>query len=102
VWLGLRWSHAKREHELMLRFLLKRLGLLQRVVCSNPNVWTSLRTTGKRSWLYLMNLTSSPMEAHAWVFPTWHFTYFDVGPHSLPPMTVRVVEVTQSVIRRVL
>jgi beta-galactosidase len=102
VWLGLRWSQAKREHERMLRHLLKRLGLLQRVVCSNPNVWTSLRTAGKRSWLYLMNLASSPMEAHAWVFPTWHFTYFDVGPHQLPPMTVRVVEVTQSVIREIL
>ncbi len=57
LFLGFRWLHAKREHEHMLTYLLQRLGLHKRVVCSNPNVWTSFRTSGKRSWLFLMNLS---------------------------------------------
>jgi hypothetical protein len=61
--LSFQWSHGKHEHSAMLLKLLGRLGLHQAVVGSNPNVWSTVRTDGKRAMLFAMNLTSSPMEA---------------------------------------
>jgi len=84
--LGLRWFHAMREHERMLSALLSRLGLRQRVACSNPNVWTSLWSDGKKSALFLMNLLSAPQEA------TVSIDGRDLGMHRLKAMTVKVVE----------
>ena len=46
IFLGFRWYHAMHEHEYLMKSLLKDLGLQQKVVCSNPNVWTSLRSNG--------------------------------------------------------
>jgi hypothetical protein len=33
------------------------------VRCSNPNVWTSLRTDGENRMVFAMNLLSAPMSA---------------------------------------
>lgn len=94
IFLGLRWAHARREHERMLRLLLERLGLAPRVFCCNPNVWTSLRTAGSRSMLFVMNLLSSPMEAEVRCRPCWSAEMIDAGHLALDPMTVRYVELT--------
>jgi beta-galactosidase len=91
--LGLRWFHAKREHEQMLKVLLKSLGLKQKVECSNPNVWTSLRTAGMRSMLFIMNLLSSPMEAHVDCRPSWSEAILETGKHELGPMSVKTFEI---------
>jgi hypothetical protein len=90
--LGFRWGQGMREHERMLGELLTGLGLRRKVVCSNPNVWTSLRTAGERSMLFLMNLLSSPQEASVSCRPTWARDMIDTGQHALPPMTVKCVE----------
>ena len=92
--LGFRWLHAKREHEHMLQAVLSRLGLRQRVICNNPNVWTSLRTSGNQSLLFLMNLLSSSMEAAVECWPAWSNAPVDAGHHTLAPMTVKVIELS--------
>jgi len=92
VFLGFRWYHARREHEAMLTGLLKRLGLKQRIVCSSPNVWCTLRTAGRRSVLFVMNLNSSPMAAAVACRPRWSRRMIDTGLHKLPAMTVKAVD----------
>ena len=91
--LGLRWYHAKREHEQMLRALLLSLGLKQKIDCSNPNVWTSLRTSGAHSMLFIMNLLSSPMEARVDCRPAWSEGILETGSHELAPLTVKTFEI---------
>ncbi len=63
VFLGFHWMHAKNEQGQMLSWLLKELGLIQRVICSNPNIWTTLRRHADKSMLFAMNLSTSDMEA---------------------------------------
>jgi len=94
LFLGFRWIHAKREHEQMLRALMKRLGIKQRVNCSNPSVWTSLRTKDSKSVLFLMNLLSSPMEADVACQPAFRNVMVSAGRHHLEAMTVKMVEIT--------
>lgn len=90
--LGFVWHHAMREHEQMLGFLLERLGLRRRIECDNPNVWVTLRTAGRRSMLFLMNLFSAPMEASVHCRPSWSDSMIATGRHKLPAMTVKRVE----------
>jgi beta-galactosidase len=97
VW-GFRWTHAKSEHRRMMTALLERLGARQKVVCSNPTVWTSLRTSGTtngsaggRSLLFVMNLLSSPQEARVTCRPAWSSAPIDTGAHALQPMSVKVI-----------
>jgi beta-galactosidase len=93
IFLGFRWLHAKHEHEQMLRALLKRLRLKQKVNCSNPNVWTSLRTKGSRAILFVMNLLSSPQEVEINCQPSFKNEMTSAGIHKLAPMTVKTVEI---------
>lgn len=96
VWLGLRWIHGSNRQARMLQALLSRLGLQNRVTCSNPNVWTSLRTAGTRSLLFLMNLNSSAMEAEVRCRPAWSDTDIDLGTRRLDAMSVTHVDLTES------
>ncbi len=82
IFLGFHWMHAKNEQSRMLAWLLGKLGLIQQVRCSNPNVWTSLRRHGNKSMLFAMNLSTSPMEADLSCL-NFH------GHFSLAPMSVR-------------
>ncbi len=85
--LGLLWDHRKHEQTAMLHAMMARLGLRQRVTCSNPNVWTSLRVSGDHGILFLVNLFTSPMRttvgyrssAGGWV---------DLGEHTVPAVSV--------------
>jgi beta-galactosidase len=90
--LGFAWRQAMREHEQMLSNLLTHLGLKQKVVCSNPNVWVSMRTTGRCTMLFLMNLLSSPQKARVRCQPSWSKRMIATGEHHLGPMTVKMVE----------
>jgi beta-galactosidase len=92
LFLGFRWSHAMREHEAMLRGVLGKLRIKPKVSCSNPNVWVSLRTAGKRSMLFVMNLFSAPMEADVVCRPSWSNKPVQAGRFKLPAMSVRVKE----------
>ncbi|HNT75749.1 MAG TPA: beta-galactosidase [Anaerolineae bacterium] len=92
IMLGLAWVHSKHEHTAMLRALLTRLGWEPRVVCSNPNIWTSLRVAGERGLLFILNLYSSPMEAEV-SYRDATGALISTGTHRLGAMTVKVVEV---------
>ncbi len=92
IFLGFRWVHAMQEHARMMASLLGLLGLREKVQCSNPNVWTSLRTYENKSALFIMNLLSSPMEAEVRCRPGARQDWVDSGRHRLGPMTVKCVE----------
>jgi hypothetical protein len=94
--LGLQWLHAMREHERMLAWLLGRLGLRRRVECTNPNVWTSLRTEGDRSILFVMNLLSSQQETSLKCRPLWAQEPIHIGEMTVGAMTVKYVELGTS------
>lgn len=65
IWLGFQWSHAKHEHSDMLRCLLAELECDKSMIrCSNPNVWTSIRSNGEKHMLFVMNLLSAKMTAN--------------------------------------
>lgn len=93
AFVGMRWNHSQNEHHRMIKWLLADLGLKPKVVCSNPNVWTSLRSAGRRSMLFLMNLYSSPMEADIQIFKTGPDKPSYKGKFKLDAMAVRCVEV---------
>ncbi|MGD0224134.1 MAG: beta-galactosidase [Terriglobia bacterium] len=92
IFLGLRWLHAMHEHSRMLASLLLRLGLRRRVDCPNPNLWTSLRTAGNHSALFIMNLLTSPQEAEMRCRPRGRSGEVDTGVHKLEPMSVKFLE----------
>ena len=91
IFLGFGWYHAMHEHEYLMKSLLKDMGLQQKVVCSNPNVWTSLRSNGEKSMLFILNLSSSPMEARITCSPVAGRASV-TGDHKLSAMTVEWVE----------
>jgi len=93
IFLGFRWLHAMREHSRMLERLMARLGLERRVECSNPNLWTSLRTAGGRSALFVMNLFTSPQEAEIRCRPAGRSGVQDLGRQMLEPMRVKYLEI---------
>jgi hypothetical protein len=93
VMLGLAWDHRKQEQAEMLLALSKRLGLRRRVSCSNPNVWTSLLHTRDRGVLFLINLFTAPMQAEV-SYVALNGSRIDLGPQTIPPMTVQTLEVT--------
>jgi beta-galactosidase len=92
ILLGFRWLHAMREHSRMLEALMARLGLERRVECSNPSLWTSLRTAGGRSALFVMNLFTSPQEAEIRCRPAARSGVQDLGQQKLEPMSVKYLE----------
>jgi beta-galactosidase len=93
IFLGFRWTHAVHEHAQMLAALLARLGLQQTVECSNPNVWTSLRSVEGHSMLFLLNLFTAPMEATVRCRPAWAGEMLHTGHHIVGPMSVERVEI---------
>jgi beta-galactosidase len=93
IFLGFRWVHAMREHEMMLRNLLAPLGLKPKVTCSNPNIWCVLRTADRHSILFVMNLFTAPMETQVTCRPAWSDKPIDIGRHTLEPMSVKIIEV---------
>jgi len=65
----------------------------EKVRCSNPNVWTSLRTSGPKSLLFAMNLFNAPMEAEIQCRPSWSDHVIALGNRTIPAMTVSEIEV---------
>lgn len=93
LFLGMSWIHAMRQHGRMVRAALGRLGLEEKVSCSNPNVWTSLRTSGPKSLLFAINLFNAPMEAEIQCRPSWSDHLIALGKRTIPAMTVSEIEV---------
>lgn len=94
IWLGINWNYDKNEQLSMIDFILKKMGCEKQVVtCNNPNIWTSLRTVGKQSMLFVMNLFSSPMSGEIKVLSK-DGSYMDTGMHKLAPMEVKTIKLS--------
>jgi beta-galactosidase len=92
IFIGFNWYHSMREHERMLLGALKRIGFRQRVVCSNPNIWTSLHCDGERCILFMMNLFTSPFEAAISYFYGKDYKEYNLGKFAFAPMSVNFIE----------
>ncbi len=93
IWLGLQWQHAKFEHMHMLKYLLGLLNCRNPVVEStNPNIWTSLRSDGKKYMLFLMNLFTSPMNTRIRLLQE-NGLYTETKEYKPGPMEVMAIEV---------
>ncbi|MHB9023037.1 MAG: beta-galactosidase [Armatimonadota bacterium] len=90
--LGFHWTQAMREHEEMLRQALAGLGVQTQIDCDNPNVWTLLRSDGRHTLLFLLNLFSAPMRATVRFRDPVTGTWVDTGTHSLPGISVMAWE----------
>jgi len=64
IWCGMTWIARQNQQGKMLSDFLNDLGYQQRVFCDNPNIWASMRTDGKHSMLFLMNLFTSEQTAN--------------------------------------
>jgi beta-galactosidase len=90
--LGLRLSHAMREHARMFTALLGMLGLQPIIQCSNPNIWTTLWVSDEgKAALFLLNLFSAPMEAEV-SFTLPGKQTVRAGVHQLGPVSVKIVD----------
>lgn len=90
IWLGFQWKHTKFEHTEMLGYLLEELGCDSPMIrCSNPNVWTSLRSDGKNQMLFVMNLFSSSLCTNVEIKQK-SMDYMKLEPMELKPMEVKV------------
>lgn len=92
IFLGMSWSHAMRQHQELVRDLLFCLGVRPKVICSNSSIWTSLRTRGNRSAIFLMNLFTSPAETDLTCRPRSRGSMVQLGHHHLAPMSVKYIE----------
>jgi hypothetical protein len=86
--LGLQWKQVQSTHWAMLTNALTACGLKRRVECSNQYVWTSLRSDGKRSMLFMMNLFTAPMTARIRYRDPVGGAWVDTGEHTLPALSV--------------
>jgi len=93
VFVGLRWTHSRNEQHQIMNLLLVRLGLKQKVLCSNPNVWTSWRSSANKSLLFLMNLYSAPMETDIQCLRGGVYKPVVKGKIKLAPMEVRCLDI---------
>jgi len=86
---GLHWKHGKHEHAAMLTNALAGLGLQRRVRCSNPNIWTALRSDGRRTMLFLLNLFTAPQTVQVSFQHPATGMWLDTGEQCLPGISVR-------------
>ena len=92
ICLGLAWSHAMREQERALVYLLNELGLRQILHSSNPNVWAALWVHERKGLLFLMNLLSAPMDVEVTFQLEADGARHTTGPVHLEPVTVRGID----------
>lgn len=93
VFLGIKWQHQMKEHIKMLDEVLAELGVKQVVKCTNQNLFTSLRTNGDKTMLFVMNLYTSPMSGNVEVYSKDGKTLVKNIPVDLEPMKVQTIEI---------
>lgn len=89
---GLSWDHRKHEQAQALLAMLNRLELAPVVWCTNPNVWTALRTQGEEGIFFLINLLSAPMKTEVG-YVNQDGARVDLGTHYVDAMSVKTLEV---------
>ena len=88
LFLGFRWSHSMTEHQRMVGALLGPWVKAQKVTCTSPYLWTSLRTWRGESILFVMNLWTTEMEGEIACRPAGR-EMLKLGKVVMEPMTVR-------------
>lgn len=88
IFLGKRWNHSMHTQGAMMQDLLRPIGLSQRVFCSSPYLWTSLRSNGSNSILFVMNLFTSDLSAEIRCLPM-RGGEMTIAMQSFPAMTVK-------------
>lgn len=86
--LGLQWKQVQSTHWAMLTNALTACGLDRRVECSNQYVWTTLRSDGKRTMLFIINLFTGPMTARVRYRDPVGGAWVNTGEHTLPALSV--------------
>jgi hypothetical protein len=69
------------------------LKVTQKVACSNPNLWTSLRSVNGKSLLFVMNLWTTPMAGEISCRRAGKGTE-NLGRQELGPMSVKVLQLS--------
>jgi hypothetical protein len=93
IFLGIKWQHQMREHIRMMDELLTDLGIKKVIRCSNQNLFTSLRTNGEKTTLYIMNLYTSPMESNIEVYSRDGKSVIKNVSVDLEPMKVQTIDI---------
>jgi hypothetical protein len=93
ILLGIKWQHQMREHIRMMDEVLTGSGIKKVIRCSNQNLFTSLRTNGDRTMLFVMNLYTSPMQGSIEVYSRDGKTLIKKVSVDLEPMKVQTVDI---------
>ena len=93
IFLGIKWQHQMREHIRMMDEVLTDLGIKKVIRCSNQNLFTSLRTNGEKTTLYIMNLYTSPMESNIEVYSRDGKSVIKNVSVDLEPMKVQTIDI---------
>jgi beta-galactosidase len=93
IFLGIQWQHQMREHIRMLDEVLTDLGINKVIRCSNQNLFTSLRTNGEKTMLFVMNLYTSPMQGNIEVYSRDGKNVIKNVKVDLEPMKVQTVDI---------
>ena len=75
---------------------LSRSDEMRAIADAHPNVWCTVRTAGRRSVLFLMNLLSAPQDVEVRFKPSWSSRWLKTGRRRLPAMTVAAVVVPEA------
>jgi beta-galactosidase len=87
--LGFNWFYQMNEHGRMLTELLNNLKCNKLVTCSNKNLFTSLRSDGHTTMLFVMNLYSAPMETTVQISSK----HYRSALIKLEPMSVKTIRI---------
>jgi beta-galactosidase len=88
-YLGFNWFYQMNEHGLMINEMLNNLHARKLVTCSNKNLFTSLRSDGHTTMLFIMNLYSAPMETTVKI----DSKHYNSGLVKLEPMSVKTIRI---------
>ncbi len=98
LFLGTEFDYMYDSQNLLVTYLLKQLGCVPAVQCSNPNLWTTLWSDGTHGMLFAVNLLSGAQQAD--IRGTIGGTSFELGRVTVPAMCVRPVELTEQMRER--
>jgi len=91
AWLGASWRMGMREHTAMLRGAMTLLGLDEPMVeCDNRSLWTTLRTDGKKSMLFVFNGFTQPLAANLRFRDPANSSWTDCGRLTVPAASVLI------------
>ena len=93
IYLGFNWFHQMKEHIQMMDEVLNRLEIKQVLKCSNPNLFTSLRTNGEKTVLFVMNLYTSPMTGEIEIVSKDGKSIIQKITVNMEPMKIQTIEI---------